>query len=104
MTTSILAQSTEKMVKKPTIIATQGGSNNGVIYFIDGVRSESALDFYNIKSEDIYSIEILNDQAEIMKRYARKSEKLKSVIVVETIKRDKSTETVVSEAAPKAKN
>jgi hypothetical protein len=112
--TSLSAQSTERIESKPklVVVATQGKSFNdikssgvnGVIYFIDGVRTESALDFYNIKSEDVYSIEILNDQAEISKRYARKGEKLKSVIVVETVKRDRPTETVVSDKAGKAKN
>ena len=111
--TSTSAQSTERIENKPklTVVATQGksfndikgSSANGVIYFIDGVRTESALDFYNIKSEDVYSIEILNDQTEIMKRYARKGEKFKSVIVVETVKRDKPTETVVSGTGGSAK-
>lgn len=102
--TPILAQSTEKVEKKPqiTVVATQG--NNSIIYYIDGVRSESALDFYNIKSEDVYSIEILSDQDEIMKRYARKGEKLKSVIVVETIKKPKPVETVTSGTAAKSKS
>jgi hypothetical protein len=104
--TPLLAQSTEKIETKPKIavVATLGGGDNTTIYVIDGVRSNSPLDFYNIKSEDVYSMEILTDPVEIKRMYARNGEKFKSVIVVETVKRPKPTETMISEAQGKSKN
>ena len=104
--TPLFAQSTEKVENKPkmTVVATLGGGDNTTIYIIDGVRTNSPLDFYNIKSEDVYSMEIMTDPAEIKRTYARNGEKFKSVIVVETVKRPKPTETMVSEAQSKSKN
>jgi hypothetical protein len=104
--TPLNAQSTEKVENKPkmTVVATLGGGDNTTIYIIDGVRTNSPLDFYNIKSEDVYSMEIMTDPAEIKRTYARNGEKFKSVIVVETVKRPKPTETMVSDAQGKSKN
>jgi lipopolysaccharide export LptBFGC system permease protein LptF len=95
---SVSAQELEKIQKsekpeqqKPKVsyVAVKGGSP--IIYYIDGVRTESALDYFNLKAEDVYSMEIVNDAAEIAKKYARKGEKFQSVIVIETKKYIKST-------------
>jgi hypothetical protein len=67
-----------------------------IVYAIDGVITKSPLDFLKIKQEDIYSIAIVNDPAEISKKYAQKGELFKSVIVVETVKIPKPKVIVVS--------
>jgi hypothetical protein len=74
-----------------------------IVYAIDGVITKSPLDFLKIKQEDIYSIAIVNDPAEIAKSYARKGENFKSVIVVQTIKTPKSVETVVNNSGNQVK-
>jgi hypothetical protein len=70
-----------------------------IVYCIDGVITKSPLDFLKIKQENIYSIAIVNDKDEIAKKYARKGEFFKSVIVVQTAQiapNPKPTEAVVS--------
>jgi hypothetical protein len=98
---SIFAQTTQKSDKKTPIETPK--ITQEIVYCIDGAITKSPLDFLKIKQEDIYSIAIVNDQAEIAKSYARKGESFKSVIVVQTIKTSRPKETVASENGHKEK-
>lgn len=90
------AQTTKKGDKKTEPTTTNTSAGYTTIYIIDGVRPASPMDFFKIKSEDIFSINTVTDQAEIAKKYARKGEKLNAVIVVETVKNKPKIETAVS--------
>jgi hypothetical protein len=98
---SISAQKAQKMDRK--IPAETPKSTPEVVYCIDGVITKSPVDFLKIKSEDIYYISVINDQNEITKSFARKGEYFKSVIVVQTIKKSKPVENVVSDNNLKVK-
>jgi hypothetical protein len=71
-----------------------------IVYCIDGAITKSPLDFLKINQENIYSIAIINDPAEISKTYGAN---FKSVIVVQTRKTPKPVEAVVNNNGSQAK-
>jgi hypothetical protein len=95
------AQTTLKIDKK---VPTETSKiSEEIVYCIDGFIAKSPIEFFRLKSEQILSITYVTDPKEIAKKYPRRGESFKSVIVVETVNNPRPTSSVVSENNLKSK-
>lgn len=74
-----------------------------IVYCIDGFIAKSPIEFFRLKSEEILSIAFVTDPKEIAKKFPRKGDPFKSVIVVETINNPRPSAPVVSQNGSQSK-
>jgi hypothetical protein len=75
-----------------------------IVYCIDGFIAKSPIEYFRLKSDQILSINFVTDAKEIAKKYPRRGDPYKSVIVVETVNNPRPSTSVVSENDDKMKS
>jgi Mlc titration factor MtfA (ptsG expression regulator) len=98
----MLAQTTLKTDKRTPTETSK--ISEEIVYCIDGFIAKSPIEFFRLTSEQILSINFVTDPKEIAKRFPRRGEPFKSVIVVETVNNPRPSASVVSEHDSKIKS